>query len=915
MKIYLRDYQSRNMVQIPHHLKNGGDALIEYPTGSGKTSPMIVGITASILNNPFHHIVIAAPQQQIEENFLSKKSRILEFPTDVGVMSSTIKVEPELIIQLRDNGRDGVVSNLKRYLNNTIDYAIVCTHQSLTYEKPENILPLSLTGYLLILDEAHHQSADALAKFIELWKARGGQLLYATATPFRKDGRPVLREGMKLFRRLIAQHMEEGFAPAELNNEIIGVSVPDAVSALEFTGDEITETHLALVIDATYEAWVRDGKPKAIIRAPSGNSQKFISYLMQKFAGARILNGAGTDSKDKERFIKGLTDPSEKTYVTSKYDLVVGVQRVLEGTDWSVCSHVYCVGVPGSLTTVVQLIGRALRKKDDTHPVKDKAKVSFFVLGANEKSLKNLEIKHSRHALLTCVFMADYHLGSEWIINKQITKGIKSGLKNGEITPSLAGELETELNNDPVSPEDRANISLLIIDAITSAEESGKETPTVAEIVELIKSNNEFNFDDDTINQIITENLASRNDKTGEQVRDNFGSLNFKPGIDKEKKKIFAKVVKEFRNETLDSSLITIGIKNQLHKITGGNIKEFCDRLIKIAYLSYDEASNIVAQENINSQADWVEYCKNGRKPDNIPYHPDRAYKDCGWVNLSVFLQSDQMRSHGQQKSYDEFVQYIRKAVERGELEPTHVSYQKWSASDKRPNYIPGSPEKFYKNNGFTSWVNVFDAKPYGKQKAFMSFDDAKTFVQKLSLKSQKEWLEWKRAGNRPEDLPCDPQTTYKKQWISWGDFLGTNTISSRDLASKFPSFEEAKAIISGKFSGKEDYQKNKPENLPYQPNRTYKDKWIGWKDFLNPPTKQKHIAKCSINGCDRLSESNGLCGAHYRRSRFGLDMNQPIQSRHAQSAVCEMKDCDKVPIAKNLCRTHYNQMWKKHDL
>lgn len=588
MKISLRDYQARLISQVSHHLTSGGDALIEQPTGSGKTLE-IVGISAATLNDKFSHIVIAAPQQQIEEGFLSIENKTLEFPTNIGATSSTIEVSPDLILQLRDNGRDGVVPNLKRYLNNTLCYTIVCTHQSLTYEKPENILPLSLVGYLLVIDEAHHASADGLGELIELWKARGGSLLYATATPFRKDGRPVLREGMKLFRRFIAQHMEEGFAPAELNNEIIGVSVPDEVSALEFTGEEITETHRALVIDAIYDAWVRDGKPKAIIRVPSGNSQEFIADLTQKFSGVQILNGAGTDNKDKERFIKGLTDPSEKSYTTSKYDLVVGVQRVLEGTDWSVCSHVYCVGVPGSLTTVVQLIGRALRKKEDTHPIKDKAKVSFFVLGANEKSLKNLEIKHSRHALLTCVFMADYHLGSEWIVNKQIINGIKSGLKNGEITPSIAGELETETNATPISPEDRANISLFIIDAITSTEESGNKAPTVEEIIEIIKSKDEFNFDDDTINQIVTENLASRNDQIGERVRNSFASISFKPGIDKEKKRIFNQVVDEFRNETLDNSLISIGIKNQLHKITGGNIKEFCKKLLHNAKLPITE--------------------------------------------------------------------------------------------------------------------------------------------------------------------------------------------------------------------------------------------------------------------------------------------------------------------------------------
>ena len=35
---------------------------------------------------------------------------------------------------------------------------------------------------------------------------------------------------------------------------------------------------------------------------------------------------------------------------------MIGIQRVLEGTDWPV----YCVSMPGSLNTVVQSLGRAL---------------------------------------------------------------------------------------------------------------------------------------------------------------------------------------------------------------------------------------------------------------------------------------------------------------------------------------------------------------------------------------------------------------------------------------------------------------------------------------------------------------------------------------------------------------------------
>ena len=41
---------------------------------------------------------------------------------------------------------------------------------------------------------------------------------------------------------------------------------------------------------------------------------------------------------------------------------MIGIQRVLEGTDWPV----YCVSMPGSLNTVVQSLGRAL-----LHPGRD----------------------------------------------------------------------------------------------------------------------------------------------------------------------------------------------------------------------------------------------------------------------------------------------------------------------------------------------------------------------------------------------------------------------------------------------------------------------------------------------------------------------------------------------------------------
>ncbi len=831
MKLTFRPYQEKLVLQVKHHLNNGGDALIEQPTGSGKTFE-IVALSASLLGTKFSHIIIAAPQQQIEEGFVSDQERVFQFELDSGA-SSELKVASDFIVQSREDGREGTIVNISRYLNNKVENAIVCTHAALTYLSAQN-LPVSLIGYLLVIDEAHHAPAEGLDELIKVWKERGGNLLYATATPYRKDGKPVKREDMKLFRRLLTEHMEEGFAPSELKNEIVGISVQDEVSALEFSGEEVSkQEHRQLLIDAIYEAWIRDNKPKAIIRVPPGNSTEFIEELIIKFAGVNILNGAGIEKIDQKRFIEALRDTKEKSIDTSEYDIVVGVQRVLEGTDWAVCSHVYCVGIPGSLTMITQLIGRALRKKEATHPYANKAAVSFFVLGATENVLKNLHIKHSRHALLSCIFMADYNVGQEWLVSKQIIKGITSGLKNGDCSIEQAEANETDIR-EPISNETRSEVSLILLDAISSAIQNGEKL-TVNKLIELVEVKYQLDIDNDILEQMIVENLSSRNDEIGKKIllaiEDKTKKyIRILPTIDKAKKAIFNEIVEEFRNETLEDSMSSIGLVNQLHKMTGGQIKEFCDRLVNVNYLPYIEASLIVKNENIRSQAEWLDYCKN-RKPNNIPYHPERLYENKGWIDLATFVGSNKMRKFGSFLPFEE-VRDLARGLKFSSIE----MWQQWAGSDKRANIIPHSPDKVYKDAGWQGWSDFLGTGNIkNSEKLFISFDEAKNLIKNKFIRV-KDFQVWAASDQRPIDFPSTPPSTFSKEWKGWGDFLGTGTVASKNL--EFYSYLEARNIISKmKFSGKEAYQKyhtaNKPNKIPYKPERTYKNEWIGWKDFL----------------------------------------------------------------------------------
>src|SRR4051794_29009776 len=110
----LRPYQTRLIFDV---CRSDGDVLVEQPTGSGKTL-QIVTLVAMQLGKRFTHAVIAAPQQQIEQGFVSRDYRLVAFPPSAGVATPDIDAPPELIIGSRKSDL-GSVRRLRAYLRQT----------------------------------------------------------------------------------------------------------------------------------------------------------------------------------------------------------------------------------------------------------------------------------------------------------------------------------------------------------------------------------------------------------------------------------------------------------------------------------------------------------------------------------------------------------------------------------------------------------------------------------------------------------------------------------------------------------------------------------------------------------------------------------------------------------------------------
>ena len=257
------------------------------------------------------------------------------------------------------------------------------------------------------------------------------------------------------------------------------------------------------------------------------------------------------------------------------------------------------------------------------------------------------------------------------------------------------------------------------------------------------------------------------------------------------------------------------------------------DRNIK--YMRYEEASKFVQTLKIKTHKEWKEYCKSDKKPKELPFKPERVYKDDGWKGFKLFI-GERLIEY---VSYNEAQNYVKTLGLK-----TMIEWRGYVKSGKLPEFIPSNPQYHYKNKGWThggDWLGT--GKTPDSMRSYRSFKEARKYVRALNLKSQKEWVEYAREfGDRPDDIPSKPARIYKnKGWSGLKDFLGyAHQRKAWSNVKKYVSFNDAK-IFAKKMNIKTqkewfNFAKSggeKPENIPYKPHNAYKSEWKNWADFL----------------------------------------------------------------------------------
>jgi hypothetical protein len=240
----------------------------------------------------------------------------------------------------------------------------------------------------------------------------------------------------------------------------------------------------------------------------------------------------------------------------------------------------------------------------------------------------------------------------------------------------------------------------------------------------------------------------------------------------------------------------------------------------KSHWLKYEDSKKIVTKLGLKNRSEWITYRKINEL-ENIPIYPDQFYKNIGWTTWRNWFGNEW-------RDFKEARKFVTKLGFKN-----RDNWFQYCKSGNKPDNIPASPQLVYKKE-WKGWGNFLgNGRIANQNKQYLPFKKAKLIVEKLKIKKKDNWFEYCKSGNKPDNIPANPPSVYKKEWEGWGDWLR----NEKDI--KFVSYDNAKKIVlSLKIKSLREWRKflksnQLPTGIPRDPPSVYKKEWEGWGDFL----------------------------------------------------------------------------------
>ena len=338
--------------------RNSQFLLVKAPPASGKSRALMFIALDKLLNQGIKKAIVAVPERSIGSSFRSTAL------TEGGFFADWT-VDPKW--NLTDAGGAQKTKAFADFMGSP-DRIMVCTHATLRFAY-EQLGTQAFDECLVAIDEFHHASADENSRLGELVRGlmdRGRVHLVAmTGSFFRGDAAPVLRpEDEARFNRVTYTYYEQLNGYKDLKTLGIGYHFYRGryVEAINEVLDPTLKTilHIPSVrsTESTTDKYNEVDRILDHLGTVLGKDPQTGFYRVQRADGVVIkVADLVDDGPDRETVMAALRDIKGRDDV----DIIIALGMAKEGFDWIWCEHALTVGYRGSLTEVIQIIGRATR--------------------------------------------------------------------------------------------------------------------------------------------------------------------------------------------------------------------------------------------------------------------------------------------------------------------------------------------------------------------------------------------------------------------------------------------------------------------------------------------------------------------------------------------------------------------------
>lgn len=351
----------RKMQQRAYEARTSQYILLKAPPASGKSRALMYLALAKIHQQGIKKAIVAVPERSIGASFDSTKLSETGFFTDWVVKPENNLCTP--------GGDQGKVQAFIRFMNGD-DQILVCTHATLRYafEAVEESL---FNNTLLAIDEFHHVSVGGDNKLgillDNVMNKSSVHIVAMTGSYFRGDSIPVLLPEDELkFTKVTFNYYEQLNGYTYLKSLGIGYhfytgKYMSAVGEVLDT-DKKTILHIPSVQSGESTKDKRnevDAILDIIGVVSHQDPQTGVLYLNRHGDGKviKVADLVHDQLSDRDRIVGYL----RKINSPDDIDLIIALGMAKEGFDWPFCEHALTVGYRGSLTEIIQIIGRCTR--------------------------------------------------------------------------------------------------------------------------------------------------------------------------------------------------------------------------------------------------------------------------------------------------------------------------------------------------------------------------------------------------------------------------------------------------------------------------------------------------------------------------------------------------------------------------